>query len=84
MGSRSRPQTASKSGNEHWITQPAFRELCAESLRRGWLSERDFLVAVAVGMISGGPVMITASFVGYPAAGLFSIPLLHPTWMMLK
>src|SRR6266705_2190597 len=31
----------------------------------GWLSEREFLVAVAMGMISPGPVVITAMFVGY-------------------
>lgn len=35
----------------------------------GWLTERDFLVAVAVGMISPGPVVITATCVGYLAAG---------------
>lgn len=35
----------------------------------GWLTERDFLVAVAVGMISPGPVVITATFVGYLVAG---------------
>jgi chromate transporter len=37
----------------------------------GWLSERDFLVAVAVGMISPGPVVITATFVGYLVAGFW-------------
>jgi len=37
----------------------------------GWLTERDFLVAVAVGMISPGPVVITATFVGYLVAGLW-------------
>src|SRR5437870_5697599 len=31
----------------------------------GWLNEREFLVAVAMGMISPGPVVITATFVGY-------------------
>jgi len=35
----------------------------------GWLGERDFLVAVAIGMISPGPVVITATFVGYLVAG---------------
>jgi len=35
----------------------------------GWLGERDFLIAVAVGMISPGPVVITATFVGYLVAG---------------
>jgi chromate transporter len=29
-----------------------------------WLNERQFLVAVAIGMISPGPVVITATFVG--------------------
>jgi chromate transporter len=37
--------------------------------QHGWLNERDFLVAVAVGMISPGPVVITATFVGYLVAG---------------
>ena len=37
----------------------------------GWLSERDFFVAVAVGMISPGPVVITATFVGYLVAGFW-------------
>src|SRR5439155_1157380 len=31
----------------------------------GWLNEREFLVAVAMGMMSPGPVVITATFVGY-------------------
>jgi len=35
----------------------------------GWLNGREFLVAVAVGMISPGPVVITATFVGYLVAG---------------
>jgi chromate transporter len=34
-----------------------------------WLNERQFLIAVAVGMISPGPVVITATFVGYLVAG---------------
>jgi chromate transporter len=37
----------------------------------GWLNERQFLVAVAVGMISPGPVVITATFVGYLVAGFW-------------
>jgi chromate transporter len=35
----------------------------------GWLSEREFLDAVAMGMITPGPVVITAVFVGYLVAG---------------
>jgi len=34
-----------------------------------WLDDRTFLDAVAVGMISPGPVVITATFVGYMLAG---------------
>ena len=37
----------------------------------GWLDQRQFLIAVAVGMISPGPVVITATFVGYLVAGFW-------------
>jgi chromate transporter len=35
----------------------------------GWLSERQFLDAVAVAMITPGPVVITVAFIGYLVAG---------------
>jgi len=34
-----------------------------------WLTERQFVDAVAVAMITPGLVVITAGFVGYPVAG---------------
>jgi len=34
-----------------------------------WLSERQFLDAIAVSMITPGPVVITVAFIGYLAAG---------------
>jgi len=37
----------------------------------GWLNPREFLVAVAVGMMSPGPVVITATFVGFLVAGFW-------------
>jgi chromate transporter len=37
----------------------------------GWLNGREFLVAVAIGMISPGPVVITATFVGYLVGGFW-------------
>jgi chromate transporter len=36
-----------------------------------WLNGREFFVAVAVGMLSPGPVVITATFVGYLVAGFW-------------
>jgi chromate transporter len=36
-----------------------------------WLNPRQFLVAVAIGMLSPGPVVITATFVGYLVAGFW-------------
>lgn len=37
----------------------------------GWLNGRQFLIAVAMGMLSPGPVVITATFVGYLVAGVW-------------
>jgi chromate transporter len=39
-------------------------------VEHGWLNEREFLDAVALGIITPGPVVIMAAFVGYLAAGL--------------
>src|SRR5213595_3245342 len=45
-----------------------------------WLNEHDFLVAVAMGMISPGPVVITATFVGYLVAARLTGSLLDGFW----
>ena len=37
--------------------------------QHGWLTEQQFLDAVAVAMITPGPVVITVAFIGYLVAG---------------
>lgn len=41
----------------------------------GWLSDRQFLDAVAVAMITPGPIVITVGFIGYLVAGFFGASL---------
>jgi chromate transporter len=46
---------------------PFLREGVVED--RGWLTESQFLDAVAMGLITPGPVVISATFIGYLVAG---------------
>jgi chromate transporter len=40
---------------------------------QGWLNDRQFLDAVAVAMITPGPVVITVAFIGYLVAGIWGM-----------
>jgi chromate transporter len=53
----------------------------------GWLSEQQFLDAVAVAMITPGPVVITVAFIGFlvagvPGATLAAIGIFLPVWVL--
>lgn len=53
----------------------------------GWLNEQQFLDAVAVAMITPGPVVITVTFIGYlvagfPGATLAAIGIFLPVWVL--
>lgn len=41
-----------------------------ELVKSGWIGAREFVDAVALGQVTPGPVVITATFVGYRVAGL--------------
>ncbi len=38
--------------------------------RLGWLSTREFIDGIALGQVTPGPIIITATFVGYKIAGV--------------
>src|SRR5215208_2413892 len=53
----------------------------------GWLSEQQFLDAVAIAMITPGPVVITVAFIGFLVAGvsgatLAAIGIFVPVWVL--
>src|SRR5437764_6626561 len=55
----------------------------------GWLDQRQFLIAVAICMISPVPVVITATFVGYLVAGFWgslvsTIGIFLPSFLLVR
>src|SRR5207245_5509128 len=53
-----------------------------------WLNERQFLDAVAVSMITPGPVVITVGFIGYLVAGVpgalaAALGVFLPVWLVV-
>jgi chromate transporter len=54
----------------------------------GWLDDRQFLDAVAVAMLTPGPVVITVAFIGYLVAGhagafLAALGVFLPVWLFV-
>jgi chromate transporter len=56
--------------------------------RFGWVTTREFIDGIALGQVTPGPIVITATFVGYKAGGLLgallgTIAVFFPSFVVL-
>ncbi|MFI5340596.1 MAG: chromate transporter [Candidatus Methylomirabilales bacterium] len=56
--------------------------------RLGWLTTREFIDGIALGQVTPGPIMITATFVGYRVSGLIgataaTLAVFFPSFLVL-
>jgi chromate transporter len=69
-----------------YVFIPMMKEVVVDQL--GWLGPKEFADAIALGQISPGPVMISATFIGYhvaswPGAVIATIAIFLPTAVLM-
>jgi chromate transporter len=69
-----------------YVFIPAIQETVVQNLH--WLNVREFVDGIAIGQITPGPILISATFIGYKVAGIWgafiaTIAIFLPSGMLM-